>query len=68
MTDKHLYIEQRPEGNYAVRKPNSERASVVCPTQGKAIQWAKDAHPEAAIHVERIRHTKNGDPDKWRKV
>ncbi len=41
MTDKRVFIERRPgEGDYAVRKPGSERASVVLPTQAEAIDWA----------------------------
>ena len=27
MNDKRLFVEQRPEGDYAVRKGNSQRAS-----------------------------------------
>ncbi|MGI4857452.1 MAG: DUF2188 domain-containing protein [Janthinobacterium lividum] len=73
MTDKkdsnNLFVEQRPDQkDYAVRKPDSERASAVAPTQAEAIQRAKELNPEAAIHVERVRHTEGGDPDKWRKV
>jgi hypothetical protein len=34
MTDKRMFIERRPEaGDYAVRRPDSERASAVLPTQ-----------------------------------
>ena len=29
MSDKKLFIEQRPQGDFAVRKPNSDRASDV---------------------------------------
>jgi hypothetical protein len=44
MTDKRVFIERRPgEGDYAVRKPGSDRASVVTPTQREAIDWAKIA-------------------------
>jgi hypothetical protein len=36
-------IEKRPvQGDYAVRKPGSERASAVQPTQGKAIDRARN--------------------------
>ena len=61
------YIERREEGDFAVRKPNSERASAVEPTQEKAIERAKEMNPDATVHVERQRHTTKGDPDKWRK-
>lgn len=65
---KEYFIEKRPsEGDYAVRKPDSERASGVFPTQGAAIEWAQGQNPDA-IHVERVRHTENGGPDKWRKL
>lgn len=67
MSNDNLFVERRPEGDYAVRKPNSERASAVLPTQGEAIDRARELNPNAAIHVERVRHTENGSPDKWRK-
>jgi pyridoxine/pyridoxamine 5'-phosphate oxidase len=71
MSDKknsnNLFVERRPEGDYAVRKPNSERASAVAPTQAQAIERAKELYPNAALHVERVRNTKVGNPDKWRK-
>jgi predicted RNase H-like HicB family nuclease len=71
MSDKkdsnNLFIERRPDGDYAVRKPNAERASAVAPTQAEAIERAKELNPTAAIHVERVRNTNVGNPDKWRK-
>jgi hypothetical protein len=68
MSSDNLFVERRPEGDYAVRKPNLERASAVLPTQGEAIDRARALKPNAAIHVERVRHTGNGSPDKWRKL
>jgi hypothetical protein len=62
-----LFIERRKEGDYAVRRPSSNRASAVESTQAEAIARAKDLNPEATILVERIRHTDKGKPDKWRK-
>jgi hypothetical protein len=67
MKDKRIYIERRPEGDYAVRRANSERASDVLPTQSQAIDRAKELSPGSRPHVERVRHTNNGSPDKWRK-
>jgi hypothetical protein len=67
MTTQRLFIERRPQGDYAVRKANSERASVIADTQKEAIERAKQLDNEAFILVERIRKTKNGHPDKWRK-
>jgi uncharacterized protein DUF2188 len=67
MSDKHMYVERRPQGDYAVRRANSERASDVLPTQAKAIERAREFSPDSAPHVERVRHTTGGSPDKWRK-
>jgi hypothetical protein len=64
---KELYVERRPQGDYAVRKPGSGRASAVTTTQGEAIERAKHINPGAAIHVERVRRTNCGQPDQWRK-
>lgn len=63
----NLYVERRAQGDYAVRKPNSDRASAIAPTQSEAIDRAKQLNPNAAVHVERVRHTNGGNPDKWRK-
>jgi Uncharacterized protein conserved in bacteria (DUF2188) len=68
MNRKQQFIERRPEGDYAVRKPNSDRASVVKATQAEAIDWAKAHNPsDGQILVERVRNTDRGHPDKWRK-
>jgi hypothetical protein len=67
MSDKRLYVERRPEGDYAVRKAGSERASAVEPTQAKAIERARELNPGVAPHVERVRDTSVGGRDKWRK-
>jgi len=67
MTNDRLFVERRPEGDYAIRKPNSERASAVLPTQAKAIERARDLNPGKAPMVERVRQTTGGNPDKWRK-
>ena len=66
MTGK-IFVERRPEGDYAVRRPDSQRASDVLPTQQEAIQRAKQLEPDAAVLVERVRHTTGGKPDKWRR-
>lgn len=63
-----LYVEQRPEGDYAVRRANSERASAVAPTQKKAIEIAREMNPGVSPDVERVRNTDVGGRDKWRKA
>ena len=40
-----MYVEKRPEGDYAVRRANSERASDVLPTQREAIERARELSP-----------------------
>ena len=67
MSDKSIFVERRLEGDYAVRKPGSERASAVESTQAAAIERARELNPGAAVHVERVRHTSGGKPDKWRR-
>ncbi len=68
MANKRLYIERRPEGDYAVRRPDSERASAVAPTQAEAIEKARELSPGTAPDVERVRYTSGGNPDKWRRA
>ena len=65
---KKIYIERRPQGDYAVRKADAERASAVAPTQKEAIEKARELNPGVAPHVERVRNTKVGGRDKWRKA
>jgi hypothetical protein len=68
MKDKRIYVEQRPDGDYAVRRANSERASDVLPTQRQVIERARELNPGSRPHVERVRYTSVGSPDKWRKT
>jgi Uncharacterized protein conserved in bacteria (DUF2188) len=67
VTDKRVYVERRPQGDYAVRRANSERASAIEPTQREAISRAREISPGVSPHVERVRNTSKGSPDKWRK-
>jgi hypothetical protein len=67
MAKGRLFVEKRPQGDFAVRKANSERASAVLPTQREAIERARELNPETPPLVERVRHTEGGNPDKWRK-
>lgn len=67
MSGKKIFVERRPEGDYAVRKPNADRASAVAPTQADAIARAREIDPQAAVFVERVRDTTAGKRDKWRK-
>ncbi len=66
MADK-IFVERRDQGDYAVRRPNSERASAVTPTQSEAIGRAGQIAPNARVLVERVRNTSVGGRDQWRK-
>lgn len=68
MAKDRLYVERRPQGDYAVRRPNSDRASDVRPTQAEAIERARELNPGHSPVVERVRTTTVGKPDKWRKA
>lgn len=45
MKDKRICVERREEGDYAVRRASSERASDVLSTQRQAIERAKELSP-----------------------
>jgi hypothetical protein len=67
MPDKRMYVEKRTaEGDYAVRRAGSKRASAVKPTQKKAIKKSRKLEPKSKPRVERVRVTKKGGPDNWR--
>lgn len=66
MNKDQLFVERRAQGDYAVRRGNSQRASAVRPTQAEAIDRARQLNPEGTPLVERVRHTNRGNPDKWR--
>lgn len=63
-----LYVERREQGDYAVRRANSQRASAIAPIQAEAIARARELNPGGRPVVERVRNTTAGHPDKWRKA
>jgi hypothetical protein len=67
MARKEIFVERRPQGDYAIRRPGSGRASGVEPTQAEAIERAGEMAPNATILVERVRDTNRGGRDKWRR-
>ena len=67
MDKDQLFVEQREQGDYAVRRANAARASAVAPTQKEAIERAREISPETPPLVERVRNTKTGGRDQWRK-
>jgi uncharacterized protein YdaT len=66
--EDRLYIERRPDGKYAVRRGNAERASAITDNQRQAIERAKELNPGHRPEVERVRNTEKGGRDKWRKA
>jgi uncharacterized protein YdaT len=62
-----VYVEQRAQGDYAVRQEHSKRASAVEPTQAKAIKKARELFPHKKPVVERVHRTDTGKPGQWRK-
>ena len=68
MDKDQLYVERRPQRDYAIRRANSRRASDVKPTQREAIERARGLNPNGMPLVERVRNTSRGHPDKWRKA
>jgi hypothetical protein len=63
-----FFIERREkQGDYAIRRPDSNRASGIEDTQAEAIERARAMDPNATIEVERVRDTNRGGRDKWRK-
>jgi Uncharacterized protein conserved in bacteria (DUF2188) len=67
MKKDQLFVEQRDQGDYAVRRANAARASAVAPTQKEAIERARELNPNTSPLVERVRNVKTGGRDQWRK-
>jgi hypothetical protein len=67
MDKDRLFVEQRDHGDYAVRRPNSSRASAIAPTQRGAIERARQLNLDKPPLVERVRNTETGGRDQWRK-
>ena len=63
-----VFIERRAQGDYAVRRHGSVRASVVLPTQREAIERARELNPDTQVLVERVRDTSTSSGDKWRRL
>jgi hypothetical protein len=64
--EEQIYIEEREDGKYAIRKGNSERASAVADTQEEAVEVARRMFPDLKPHIERVRNVKSGGRDQWR--
>ena len=65
-TQTKLYIEKRKQGEYAIRKPGSERASAVLLTLRQSIKWARAMYPGASVYIECDHAPSVGGRDRWR--
>jgi hypothetical protein len=62
------FVEERPNGTYAVLRPHAMRASAICSTQREAIAKAKLFGHGHEPDVERVRNTRRGKAARWRKA
>ena len=64
--EEQIYIEEREDAKFAIRRGNSERASAVEDTQEKAMEVARQMFPGVKPHIERVRNVKTGGRDQLR--
>jgi hypothetical protein len=63
---KNVFVERKPNGNYAAT--HNKKVIATGGTQAETIAKAHKKEPDASILAERVRDTKGGSRDKWRKV
>ena len=63
----NIYIERAGNGTYQVKDGHGNIVSSGHATQGDAEAAANRIAPNVRPDVERVRHTPEGGPDKWRK-
>ena len=66
MKDK-IFIEPRKDGGFGAKHAGGQRAFQTSETQGDLIREVKAKHPDAELHVARVRQVGPG-PDKFRRV
>lgn len=67
MSKDKIFIEPREAGGFGAKHQGGQRAFVTAPTQGAVIREVQTRHPDATVHVARVRNVGPG-PDKFRKV
>ena len=68
MSKERIFIEPRPNGDgFGAKHDHGQRAFITAPTQGQVIDQVRQKHPDAEVHVARVRHVGPG-PDKYRKL
>ena len=51
MAHNVYYVEQRTDGDWAVEKPHSKRASALVDTKPKAIKKAHELADDGVVHI-----------------
>lgn len=67
-TKNHYFVEENKAGKFAVRAKGSKRASRLLDTQKEAEAHAHNLNAKDKADVERVRNTKTGGRDQWRKA
>jgi hypothetical protein len=65
-TRKHYFVEQMPDGRYALRAKGAQEASGIFPTQQDAIERIEELNQCDHPAVERVRNVSTGGRDQWR--
>jgi hypothetical protein len=61
-----IFVERKPDGNYVARQ--NHRIIATGSTQELTADRAHRLKPNDPVFVERVRDTKGGSRDKWRRV
>lgn len=65
-TEKHYFIEQNPDGKYAVKAKGANRSSGLFDTQNQAESYANKLNFGDHPDVERVKNVTTGGRDQWR--
>lgn len=68
MAKKNIYIERGNDGKYRAKHSHGAGTGISTDTQREAIEAVKTRFPGVRPDVERVRNTKGGSRDKWRKA
>jgi hypothetical protein len=67
MASKNIYIERGKDGQYRAKHAHGASTGITTKTQRDAIEAVKEKFPGSHPDVERVRNTKAGKRDHWRK-
>ena len=62
----NIYIERKDDRTYAAIQ--NKKVIATGDTQAETVKRARKRQPDATVLAERVRDTKDGSPDKWRRV